>query len=885
MTGGPGRFRWPWRTRSQVESELEEEIGFHLDMRTEKLVASGLSSEEARARAIREFGGSRELRRELAGREAVTERRRRWRWWLADFGQDVRFALRAFRRSPGFSAVAIGTLALGIGAAVAMFTVVNAVVLKPLPYPEPARLVAVLPGQNANIALADEVAERSPSLAASTGLSMWRFSLTGRGDAALLNAQMIDAEFFEVFGVQPALGRPFRPDDREPARSDVVILSHAVWQARFGGDPEVIGQRIELSGYGHDTREIVGVMPAGFEAPVAHASDPVDVWSPLSSRAGHTVATDSSWYVNDIVARLAPGATVDVASREVRAAMAALRAEHGNRIGEESVRTAGVMGLLPSMVGDVTGTLVILLSAVGLVLLLSCVNLANLLLARGERRQQELAIRAAIGGRRSRLVRELLTESVVLALLGGAAGVVVARLILGLLRVADASGLPRADALSLDPVVLGFALAVSLGSVVAFGLMPALRITGELRPELGSGGRARGQTRAARTVGAALVTAEVAIAMVIVTGAGLLLSSLRELRSVDPGLDVSDVLAVEIAPPTSKYDEEGAALLHEQVRERLAALPGVRSVGAIHLLPFTVNNWDFPYLAEGHEPPSDGPLPSANFRLVTPGYFDAVDVPLLSGRAIEESDGADASRVVVINRVLAAELWPGQEALGRTINIFGSEPYRVVGVVGDAHQHALDVPVRPEMYVSSRQWGIHGLTMMVETTADPGSLAGAARTAIEEIDPDVVVVASQPLSEALGESMRQRRFFAGVLTLFGVLALALGAVGIYGVMSYAVGVRMPEFGIRLALGASPREVVREAVARGVPHVALGLLLGLAGAFAVTRVLGTMLFGVGPRDPATLVLAAIVLGGVALLASWVPARRVTHLDPASVLRGD
>lgn len=868
-----------------MESELEEELAFHLDMRTEKLVAAGLSPSEARARAVRELGDSRELRRDLAGREAVTERRRRWRSWLEDLGQDVRFAVRSFSRTPGFTAVGVGTLGLGIGAAVAMFTVVNSVALKPLPYPEPERLVAVLPGQNANIALADEIGERSPSLAATTGLSMWSFTLTGRGDAAQLNAQLGDAEFFEVFGVRPALGRPFRADEREPDRSDVVILSHALWQGRFGGDPDIIGERIELSGYGHDTREVIGVMPAGFVAPLNARSDEIDVWGPLSRPAGRTVVTDSTWYVNWIAGRLAPGATVDRAAAEVRAAMEIMRREHGKIISEESVRSAGAMSLLDSMVGDVRGTLLILLSAVGLVLLLACANLANLLLARGERRRQELAMRAAIGGSRGRLLRELLTESVVLALLGGLLGVGVARLILMLLQVSDASGLPRAGALALDPVVLGFALAVSLGSVVAFGVVPAVRATGDLRPELGSGGRAQGRTRAGRRIGAALITVEVALAMILITAAGLLLASLRELRSVDPGMDTSDVLAVEISPPTSKYDDERVGLLHAEIRDALAALPGVRSVGAIHLLPFTQSNWAFPYLAEGHEPPADGPLPDANFRIVTPGYFEAVDVPLLAGRTIDERDAPGAEQALVINRSLASRLWPDEEAVGRTINIFGSEPYQVVGVVGDSYQQALDVPVRPEMYVSSEQWPITGVTMMVESDGDPRALIGPAEAAIRDIDRDVPILSARPLDDVVGESMLQRSFFANVLTLFGLLALTLGAVGIYGVMSYAVGARLPEFGIRLALGAAPGEVVRGAVAGGLPHVALGLVLGLVGSFAATGLLAGMLFGIGPRDPLTMAAAALVLGSVAILASWIPARRVSRLDPATVLRGE
>ncbi|HEX7050478.1 MAG TPA: ABC transporter permease [Longimicrobiales bacterium] len=882
----PRGLRWPWRSRERIANEVDEEISFHLEMRTEALIRSGVPPREARERALREFGDIGALRRSLRRADAEVERRRRWWAWFAEVRQDVGFAVRSFRRTPGFTAVALATLALGIGASVAIFTVVNAIVLRPLPYPEPDRLVRISPGQNFNIALVDAIAEGAPSLDAVTGLSLWGLTLTGRGEPVQLNAQFVDADFFRVFGVQPALGRPFRPDERDPARSDVVLLSHALWEGRFGGDPGIIGERIELDGSGHRTRRVIGVMPADFTPPLAPAGERIDVWAPLSRAPGRTIATDSTWYVNQVVARLAPGATVERAAAEVRVTMARVRAEYGNLIGKERVRTAGASGLLESMVGDVRGTLWTLLAAVALVLLLACANLANLLLARGDRRRQELAVRSALGAARGRLVRALLAESAVLALVGGAAGLVLARIIPAVLRVADASGLPRVGELGIDLRVLGFAFAASLASVLCFGLLPALLASGgNPRDDLAGAGRARGRTRSGRRIGAALIAGEVALAMVLVTGAGLLLSSLYALRSVDPGLDTSDVLALELAPPPAEYGGDRARIFYDQVRERFAALPGVRSVGAIQLLPFTTNNWSFPYLAEGHAPPAGEPLPTANFRVVTPGYFDAVDVPLLAGRRIDERDRADGEAVGIINRTLAERLWPGEDAVGRTIRLFGSNPFRVIGVVGDVRQHSLDVEPRPEIYFPLTQWPLASMVVMLETDGDPAALAAMARRAVRAIDDDVPITDARPLDDVLGQSMARRRFFAGVLTFFGALALILGAVGVYGVTAYAVGARLPEFGVRMALGATPRRVLRDAHLSGLAPVLLGLAVGTAGALAANRLLTSLLYGVGAGDPLTLAGAALVLGSVTALASWLPARRVGRVDPVTVLRAE
>ncbi|MFW6078058.1 MAG: ADOP family duplicated permease [Gemmatimonadota bacterium] len=879
-------FRLPWRSAGRIREDVDDEIAFHLDMRTEELVNEGMEPREARERAEHEFGDVDAARRTIAVEDARLARRARWRAWLDELRQDLRFAARTLRRRPGFTAAAVLILALGIGASVGMFTVLNAVVLKPLPYPEAERLVRVSPGQNMNVTLADAIVERSPSLAAASGLSVWGLTLTGGGEAAALDAQVVDPDYFETFGVQPALGRPFRDGERDPAISDVVILTHGIWRDRFGGDPDVLGRRIELDGYGHQSREVVGVMPEGFRPPLVSAGVTVDVLIPYNLPPGRTFANDSTWYVNDLVARLAPGATVERAAREVRAATAEMRERYGGLIDPDAVRTAGAAGLLDSIVGDVRRTLWQLLAAVGLVLLLACANLANLLLARAEGERRELSVRSALGAGRGRLVRQQLVRGAVLATLGGVVGMALARVTLTVLRVGEASGLPRAAQAGLDARVLAFAVGAVGLSVLAFGLVPALRATGtELRGTLAGAGRGSNASRSSHRLSRSLVAAEVALAVVLVTGAGLMLNSFRTLRSVDPGMDASDVLALEVAPRETDYISRAQTLdLYGRLTERLAALPGVRSVGGIHLLPFTDANWAFPYLAEGHAPPEGRPLPSANIRIVTPGYLETVDIPVLEGRDLAPADGAEAGRVMMINRTMAERLWPGESALGREIRVFGNVPHRVVGVVGDVRQHRLDRRPDPEMYVPLAQWRVTSMVVMVEGR-DVAALAGAAREAVRAVDEDVPVVSVRTLERALGDSLSRERFFTGVLLFFGLLALGLGAIGVYGVMAYTVRSRMSEFGIRVALGATPSAVWRQALAGGMLPVGIGLAVGLAAAAATSRLLAGLLYEVEPTDPATFVAVAVLLAAVAGLACWLPARRATRVDPAVTLRAE
>lgn len=866
---------------SRIDRRIDEEVRFHIEGRTEELMAAGLTREEAERRAMAAFGDVERVRMELRTIDETMERRTRRREWIWGWIRDLRMAARRLLRSPGYAVVALLTLGLGIGASVAMFTVLNAVVLRPLPYAQPDRLVHLWPAMNMNITLSRELASAVPSISSYTGWSRWGLTLTGEGSAAVVDALAVDAGYFDTFGVRPVLGRAFLPEETEPARSGVVILSWDMWQTRFGGDAGVIGKRISLSGSNHSEREVIGVMPADHRV----VGKAVDVWIPLSVATGRTVATDSTWYVNAVVGRMVPGATVERVASEVGSAAERLRSEYPGRIEEEMVRQATAVGLLDSVVGDVRVTLWLMLAAVGLVLLIACANLANLALARASGQRRELAVQVALGASRSRLIRHQTAESALVAVLGGVTGALLSRGLLAMVRLSDTAALPRTATLGSDWRVLSFAIFASAAALVLFGVWPAVLTTrGILRGDLDDAARGGSRGRRTHRLNRALVTGEIALATLLTTAAALVLSSFSTLRSTAPGIDTSDVLAVTVLPQSDRFTGEMHTAYVQEVTSRLNALPGVSTVGSIHLLPFTDNNWSFPYLAEDHPPPEDGPLPSANFRLVTPHYFEAVDQPIERGRDLTDADRVGSPRVVLINHTFAESLWPGEDPIGRTIAIFGSIEHEVVGVVGDVHQHALDLEPLPEMYVPMAQWNQGGATVvfMVE---GPGAVdrASEIREIVASYDPDVPITGLQPLAEALDASLARRRFIVMVLAAFGFLALLLGGIGVHGVSSNLVGARMSDFGIQLALGASPRDIRRDALVTGVVPALAGLLIGGLAALAARGVITRLTGETSTVGFAVFAVVVSVLLLVSLAASWLPARRAGRADPLEMLR--
>jgi len=789
---------------------------------------------------------------------------------------DLRYALRGLRQTPGFTAAAVITLALGIGANVAIFTAVNGVLLRPLPYPQPDRLVRVWPAMNYNKALAAEVAGKIPALEAFSGTSGWLFTLTGEGEPQQISGVVVSWNHFDLLGVQPFLGRTFTEEEGLAGQGDAVILNYGIWVNLFGADPDVIGRRIRLAAGEHETRRIVGVMPRGFQPLEAHYR----VWAPLEVDPALSARDDSSWYVNVVVGRLAEGATVEQATAQLRVVAAELHQEWPSRFEEEDAGTAAVVGLQQDQVSGVSATLWTLLGAVGVVLLIACVNVANLLLARGSARQGDFAIRIALGATRARLVTLLLTEGAVLGVTGGLAGVLLAWLGLRLLTVGLPEDFHRVRSASIDPTVLAFAVCVSLAAVLLFAMLPAWKAASSARG--GALGAASRRTTGTSRLSASLVVAEVMLSVVLVAGAGLMLRSLWEIYNDDVGFDPHGALTFRISIPENRFDAASLPGHYQQIWEAIAAVPGVQRVGGNHLLPLTDNNWNFPYSAEDHPTPEGQPPRTANHRIVTPSYFDTIGIPVLRGRGFTEQDTASSQNVGILNERMANELWPDEDPVGKQITVFGS-PFTVVGVVGNVHQHGLRIEVQPEMYRPFDQWPTGGMFAIIRTDGDPMALVPSVQAAVWSIDADAPLARVRPMDEVFGESVATDRFVSTLIAAFGLLALVLGAVGVSGVTAYAVGRRLREFGVRMAIGADRATVLRHALIEGLAPAVLGVALGVVAALWSARLLAGLLYGIGVYDLGTFITVPLVLLLVAAAACALPARRASRLDPVTVLR--
>jgi putative ABC transport system permease protein len=807
-------------------------------------------------------------------------------WSAGSVAHDLGQAMRSFRRAPGFAGLAIGTLALGLGATTAMFTVLNSLLLQPLPYADPDRLVAVWPEQNFNTAMVRRVAESVPALESISGVSIWTMVIAGDGaDPEEVTVALVSASHFDVLGVRAALGRTFTADEGWKGSGDVAILSHELWMRRYGGDPEIIGRRIPLAGAEHGMRTVIGVLPQG-HLPVVPAQDPV-AWVPLEDTPGLSVAGDSTFYVNWRIARLAAGASTEQAVAQLQGMAAALTSELPNFVQEEDIAAITVEPLRENRVGSMSGILWLMLGAVSLVLLIACANVANLLLARGEMRVRELAVRRALGARSARIVRQLLTEALVLAVAGGVLGVLIAR---GLLRVIVASlppSFPDPASIAIDPWVIGFAAGVSVLCAVVFGIAPALRASGATATEaLRQGSRGAVGMRSGRGMSNVLVGLEVALAVLLVTGATLMLRTLQQLNDIDPGFRSAGLLVVRPAPPGARYDD-AIAMQQFQARviEQLNALPFVESTASIQLLPVTSENWRFPVRPDGVDIAEGEAPPSVNFRVVTPGYFETMGIPRLDGRSIEMSDRMDAQHVAVINRTMAERFWPGADPIGRTIRTFNLPPWFVVGVVDDVKQRSLATPPVEEMYVPHEQleWLVPMFMVVRVRGDDPMSAAPAIRDAIRAVEPETAISSLETYDAVLGRSAGMTRFLTLLLGSFAGLALALGAVGVYGVTAFTTARRIPEFGVRLALGASRRSVLETALFSSMRPVVGGVFVGCLAAAAGAGVIRSQLFGVQPRDPVTFVAVPLLLGLVGVAAILVPAWRAARLDPVTVLR--
>lgn len=884
----------PDRDERRLEREIEAELRFHRDEEFERLRAAGHSDGEARARVDdAEFQRARRACVEI-GRRRLRRQRRGER--MRGMVRDLRHAARRLARSPGYTAVVVATLALGVGANAAVFNLVDAALVRPLPYDDAERLVRVWPAKNFNAALAREVGARSRSLERVSGVSHWEVNLTGEGDPVALNAWVVAPGFFELFSARPAVGSLFGPEATLEGNDGVVVLSHGLWVERFGADPGVVGRTIALDGYDHERRLVVGVVDASFVPPPIGGSSGAgvrarggDVWIPLRTDPAVSLRDDPTWYVNWVLARLAPGASADEATLELERLAGEWNADDPVSVTDDDVRTAQVVSLAEDLVGDLRATLLALMAVVGLVLVIACANLASLAFARAEGQQRELAVRGALGAARGHLVRHVLAESVVLAALGGAAGLALGGALVAALSGPLAGVMPSAAPASLSWPVFVFTLLISLGAGVAVGLGPALRVGSRgLSGALRSGSAGAGRGRRSGWVNRLLVAGEVALATVVVITSVAVGRRFVELVRTDPGFRAEGVLSVRVPIPMARYPRgEPQTAFVRQVLERVQTTPGVTTAGIIHLLPLTVNNWSFPILVDGWQPRADEPLPSENFRVVAGDYFGTLEIPLVRGESFDaRTVGPEGERVMLVNEAFQRRYFADREPIGATVQVFGNQPYRVIGVVGDVRQFALDREPAPEMYVPYSAFSPGAMWIMARGEGDWAALGAAIREAVWAVDPSIPVPVMTPLTAVRADSVARERLVTALLGGFAALALVLGLVGVYGVTAYAARGRRREWGVRLALGARPDGVIRRAVSGEMVPVALGAAAGVAGALMASRVAASFVAGVDARDPWVLGAVPMALVAAAFVAAWLPVWRTTRrVDPVTVLRSD
>jgi predicted permease len=869
--------------RGRYEREMEEEMRFHLEMQIEQNLASGMAAEEAHYAARRQFGNQTWLKE--ASREMWSLR------FIETLIQDLRYGARTLMKSPGFAFVAVLTLALGIGANTAIFSVINGVLLRALPYYESERLVMVWadrPILQARIGLADfpvAVADfvdwrsQNQVFEQMAALETQRMNLTGEGEPESVVSLRASASLFPLLGAGFAVGRAFLPEEDKADAHRVVVISHGLWRQRYGADPKLIGQKITLD---NETYTVIGVTAPDFqfprrgEVPYLGGVTKVDLYLPnaftpklINDRVGDSLM---------VIARLKPGVSVEQASADMNAIARRLTEQYPQTNTDKGVRLAP---LQQQMVGKAQTALLMLLGAVGFVLLIACANVANLLLARAAGRQKEVAIRAALGASRWRVLRQLLTESLLLAISGGAAGLLMAWRLVELLLAIAPDNLPRAYDIRLDTRVAGFTLLVSLLTGIVFGLLPALQTSKiDFGEALKEGGRdAAGLLR--RRLRGFLIVGEVALAFVLLIGAGLLIRSFARLTEVDPGIDPRRVLTMDIMLPPTKYTGSQAAAFFQQTLERVRSLPGVEAAATVSPLPLSGLHASTGFGIEGR--PSPTPLKfSAGVRRISPDFFKTFRVPLVNGRLLAASDGADAPPVVVVNESLARIYFANEDPLGKRI-IYNGVAREIVGVVGDVKHSALDVEAKPEIYFPMAQASKPFMSLAVRSSGDPLQMVAAVRGQVWAVDKDQPVSNIETMERLMAKSVAPRRFNLLLLGVFALVGLALAGVGLYGVMSYTVTQRTREIGVRMAMGAQTGDVLRLVIGEGMKLALIGALLGLGGALALTRLLKTLLFEVSATDPPTFIVIAALLINVSLLACWIPARRAARVDPMVALR--
>jgi putative ABC transport system permease protein len=802
--------------------------------------------------------------------------------------QDLRYGARMLLKRPSFTVVALLTLAFGIGANTAIFTVVNAALLRPLPFREPDRLVHLWESTPQN-----QFGEREASypdyldwkagtqtFEGLAGYSRRSFALTGRETPDRFEGAAVTDGFFQVLGVAPVLGRGFQPGEDKAGAARLVILSHGLWQRRFGGDPNILGQSLVLDGNNYT---VIGVLPQSFQFAPAGAAE---LWVPLNPSQGQMSRRFQHWL--NIVGRLKQGVTFEQARAEMSVVAASIAQQYPDSHTGTGIR---LIALHEQITGKVRPILLILLGAVGFVLLIACANVANLMLARASARQKEIAIRTAMGASRWRLIRQLLTESVLLALMGGGIGLLLAQwgvdLLVAAIPQSQLSSMPYLQGLGLDARVLLFALAVSLVTGIVFGLAPAFQSSKlNLLESLKDGGRTSG-IHVRQGLRNSLVVAEIAIALVLLVGAGLMMKSLFRLLAVDPGFNPDHLLTMHVSLPTVKYPEDGNVIaFHQQLLERIENLPGVTGVGSVSVLPLLGGDTTR-LVVEGRPVPPPGEELEANYRDVSNSYFRTMGVPVIRGREFTDLDKQGTPEVVIINQTMANRLFPGQDPVGQHLAFANNQVkgLEIVGVVGDEKVTRLDSATTPVLYVSFLQDPSRTLNLVVRTTSDPEAISGAARGAIQSLDADLAVFGVSTMERLISNSPSTflRRYPAFLIGVFAGVALLLAMVGIYGVISYTVTQRTHEIGVRMALGAQRSDIFKMILGQGLMLTLAGVGCGLLAALVLTRFLSSMLFGVTATDPLTYAAVSLPLVLIAMLASYIPARKATRVDPMVALR--
>ena len=889
--------------RPNPKRDVTDELQFHIDMRAQEFRDAGMSDADARRAAIEAFGDVATMNDQLATVRGahVDELRRRDR--LDELRADIAFAFRSFRRNPGFTAAALATLALGIGATIAVFTVVNGVLLRPLPYPDPSTLAMVWmtstdpasPRQQLPVSSGFylHVTETQRTFKALAAFRAWPYTLTSDGDAEQVAGSRVTPSLFTVLGVPPLLGRAFNEADAAPNAPKVVMLSHSLWQRRFGGAASIVNQPIQIGG---EPFTVIGIMPEGFAFPRG-AELPsafqfglrTELWMPM----GFTAEDRTQYGTLNMAAigRLDPGTTVSRAKADLSGNLRALL----DRIAPTLKLDFQTLSIQDQAGGPVRRGLWLLMGAVGLVLFIACANVTNLLIARTASRRRELSMRAALGAGRSRIARQLITENVVLAIMGTGIGLLLSIWVTRAMLAMVPGSMPRTDDVRIDWRVALGAMAIAIIAGSTFGIMSTLQIRlGELAATLreagsrATGGRAGGLGRRG------LVTLEVALSVMLVIGAALLAVSFSRLQSVRSGIDTQGVLTSHIVLPISGgFDPLGNAprwaQFFAEVTERASRIPGVKAVGATSALPLTRTTESGAYMVIGRPTPGSGQAPSAEYAVIEGDYFKAAGIGLVSGRVFDRRDQRSTTQVIVVNREFAKKVFGDSLALGRQIKTyfdFGVNADRtIIGIVEDTRQSGLDVAVRPMIYVPQSQMSYPGLRLVIRTEGNPLAILPALKREVNAVDARVALSRTQTLEEIHAASLASQRFSMTVLGIFAVLALVLATVGLYGVIALSVGQRQREIGVRLALGASAGNVVRQIVGEGMRMTLAGVILGLVGAYAASRLLAAMLYGVSAVNPGLYATAIVGVVVVATAATLLPARRATRVDPVTALRSD